>query len=306
MSFKIKTEESLGESIRHVTCKQIEAAIAASRAEQNGKGSPVHETRKHLKKARAAIRLLSAEAPKISFRRADHCLRNVGRLISEIRDAEVRLSTVKQMRHKSDIVRSSAFQGTEELLAFELDSFLAAFDGWQDEATKKLECAQSEIGQWEVQELSAKQICRGVRRSYKNGRQTLETVRQKGGAVRFHKLRKQVKALWYQLRLLRPLDPSFHQVCDELKTIGEHLGHAHDLCFVAERLRGMAGAAVSKRGRKVLEALIDSREEDLQRIAFRQAERFYAAKPKEFSARIARSFSGWRPTSVSYQSSRMR
>lgn len=306
MSFKIKEEESLGESIRRLICEQIEAAMAASRTEQNGKGSPVHETRKHLKKARAALHLLAAEAPGASFRKEDRRLRNVGRLISEIRDAEVRLATVKQMRHKSDIVRSSAFRETEELLSFELDSFLAAFAGWQDDAVSKLRRTKDEIARWALRDLSADQVCRNVRRSYKNGREALEAVRQKGSPHRFHELRKQAKSLWYQLRLLRPLDPSFHRLCDELKEIGEHLGHAHDLCFVAERLRGMAGAATSRRGHKVLEALIDSREHDLQRAAFRQAERFYAAKPKEFSARIGKGFSGWKRSSVSYQSSRMR
>lgn len=294
MSFKIKLNEPLGESIRSVTCAQIDAAIAASHAEQKGKSSRVHETRKHLKKARSALRLIAADAPKFSVHRADRSLRKVGRLISEIRDAEVRLSTVKQMRNRSDLARGDALRETEELLAFELDSFLAAFDGWQDQAMQKLDRAKNEIRQWSLQDLDAGKVGRSLQCSYKRGRRALEAVREKGSAPRFHELRKQAKILWYQLRLLRRLDPSFHQLDDELKKIGERLGHAHDLCFLAERLSGIAGAAVSKRGSKALEALINSREEDMQRMAFRQAERFYAAKPKEFAAEIARRLHKWK------------
>jgi len=81
------------------------------------------------------------------FRRENRRLRNVGRLISEIRDAEVRLQTVKQLREFSRPGGTANLQETEELLAFELDSFLAAFSDWQSEAKTKLTRARDRIAQ---------------------------------------------------------------------------------------------------------------------------------------------------------------
>ena len=52
MSYKLRDDETLGEGIRRITCEEIAAAMGASRSDQNGDSSPVHETRKHLKKAR--------------------------------------------------------------------------------------------------------------------------------------------------------------------------------------------------------------------------------------------------------------
>ena len=61
MSYHIREDEVLGESIRRVASEQIDAAIAVSGVAHDGNSSPVHETRKHLKKARAALQLLAAE-----------------------------------------------------------------------------------------------------------------------------------------------------------------------------------------------------------------------------------------------------
>src|ERR1043166_1901865 len=98
MSYELRQDEILGDGIRRIVSHQIESAIKASKAEQNGKGSPVHENRQHLKKARAALCLVSGEIDRDVWKRADRCLEKVGDLISEVRDAEVRLETVRELR----------------------------------------------------------------------------------------------------------------------------------------------------------------------------------------------------------------
>jgi CHAD domain-containing protein len=124
-------------------------------------------------------------------------------------------------------------------------------------------------------------------------------VKKDKSAAAYHDLRKGAKQLWYQLRILRPLHPAvFHDMNADLKALGQHLGHSHDLCFVAERLQALGGANTRNRSRRALEALIDSREKDLQRTAVALAERFYAEKPKAFSARIADYFDEWERTKL--------
>src|SRR6476661_3928826 len=126
MSYELKPDETLGDGLCRIISRQIENAVCASKTKQNGRESPVHETRKHLKKARAALRLVRGEIERDVWKREDRCLGKVGQLISEVRDAEVRLQTVRQL---SEFTRGKkrSLEETEELLAFELDSFLAAF-----------------------------------------------------------------------------------------------------------------------------------------------------------------------------------
>ena len=98
MSYQLQEDESLGKSLRRVIRKQIQAAIAIAKGERETDDTPVHETRQHLKKARAVLRLVRKEVGRGLFRKLDHCLRDVGRIVSEIRDAEVRLQTVRQFQ----------------------------------------------------------------------------------------------------------------------------------------------------------------------------------------------------------------
>jgi CHAD domain-containing protein len=293
MGYKLREDESLGDGIRRICCEQIEGALAASTTERNGKGSPVHETRKHLKKARAALRLVSGEVGRDLFQRENRRLRNVGRLISEIRDAEVRLQTVKQLREFSRPGRRESLQETEELLAFELDSFLAAFSDWQWEAKTKLIRARDRIAEWPVGGLDCKQVRCTVQRSYKRARKSLMRATRKPTMKNFHSLRKRGKELWYQVRILRPLYPAImKELADDLKKIGGHLGHAHDLAFLAERLSTITNRG-GKRGQRILSGLIDAQQKELQRTAIALAEKFYARRAKKFAGRISEHFSAW-------------
>jgi CHAD domain-containing protein len=291
MSYELRVDETLGDGLRRIVCRQIEEAICSSKAKQNGKGSPVHETRKHLKKARAALRLVRGEIDRDVWKREDRCLAKVGRLISKVRDAEVRLQTVRQLREVARGKKRS-LEETEEVLTFELESFLAAFSEWPQEAEERLCRTLERIRQWPLDELSCKRLRQNVQRTYKRGRQVLARAIKNTTTENLHAFRKREKELWYQLRLLRPLAPAvFKELNDELKAIGEYLGQLHDLAFVAQRLSSIGPAR--KQGHRILNALIASRTNELKYTAVALGERFYAERPREFARRIAKYFSQW-------------
>jgi CHAD domain-containing protein len=291
MSYELRADETLADGLRRIVARQIENAIGASKAKQNGKSSPVHETRKHLKKARAALRLVRGEVKKSYWKREDSCLGHVGKLISDVRDAEVRLETVRQLRGFTRGKKRS-FQETEELLAFELDSFLAAFSEWPREAETRLCETLERLRAWPLGKLEGKRLRRNVQRTYKRGRRILEKTIRKPTTTNLHAFRKRAKDLWYQLRLLRPLAPAvFGELNDELKTIGKCLGQLHDLAFVASRLSSF-GAAETQ-GDRILNTLIASRTDELKSTALALGERFYAEPPRQFARRLANYFSDW-------------
>jgi CHAD domain-containing protein len=291
MSYELRQDETIGDGVRRIVCRQIENAIRASGAKRNGKGSPVHETRKHLKKARSALRLASGEIERKVWKLEDRCLRKVGHLISEVRDAEVRLQTVRQLREFSR-GRKRGFRETEELLAFELDSFLAAFSEWPEEAKQQLTQVLDRIRAWPLDDLRCKQLRQSVQKTYKRGREALQAAIEKTSTKNLHTFRKRAKALWYQLRILQPLAPAvFKELNDELKTIGQYLGQVHDLAFVAERLSSIG--SVRKKGDRVLNALIDSREKEIERTALALSERFYSERPRQFARRLSQYFAEW-------------
>ena len=296
MSYELQPDETLGDGLRRIISRQIENAICASKAKRNGKGSPVHETRKHLKKARAALRLVRGEATKKAWKLEDRCLGQVGKLISEVRDAEVRLETVRQLREFAR-GKTRSLQETEELLAFELDSFLAAFSEWPQEAGEQLSRTLDRLRDWPLDDLSCRQLRKNVQKTYQGGRKALGKATRKTSTKRLHTFRKRAKELWYQIRLLRPLAPAvFQQLNDELKAIGQYLGQVHDLAFVAARLNSIGPAR--KHGERILKALIDSRATELEQTALALGERFYAERPNRFARRLSKYFSEWETVKV--------
>lgn len=294
MSYELRTGEGLGDGVRRVCRKQIALAMEASHSARTEENSPVHRTRKHLKKARAALRLLRGVVAREDFERARARLRSVAHLLSEIRDAEVRFHTVQQLGHLLQIEDDGVLHDAEAFLGLELDSFLAAFSDWKEEAGRGLTKVRREMNGWGVDALSCKQVRRTVEKAYRRGRRSLRAANEKPTAEGFHTFRKRAKELMYQLRILAPLHPLLlQQQVSYLEVLTEHLGNAHDLAFLEQRLIKHSKKGEDDRAAEALSELIGLREKELQRTAAALGERFYAEKPKAFARRISEYFEEW-------------
>jgi CHAD domain-containing protein len=290
MSYQLRQEEKLGESLRRICCRQIGDAIAIAKGADESNDAPVHETRKHLKKARAALRLVRKEIGRGLFREQDHCLRDAGRLTSEIRDAEVRLQTVRQLQGITQRRGHRVYGKLETMLMLELENFVAAFAEWQSQAVPMLEQMIKSVDLWSVDHFTCKQLRCAVQASYKAARNALDQANADPTTKNFHEFRTEAKILWYQLRILRPVNPVvLKNLSDDLRSLGDLLGRAHDLSFLAERLRGEHGKSEWQREGHKLLAVIEVSQGDLQRGAAELAGHFFAERPRAFGARLA----GW-------------
>ena len=294
MSYQLRKDEKLGAGLRRICRKQIEAAIAIATDKRQAADS-IHEMRKHVKKARAALRLVRKEIGAGLFREQDHCLRDVGRLTSEIRDAEVRLQTVRELQGITQRRRrQGAYPALEAMLMMELENFMAAFAEWQTQAVPILERANANIDCWPLDQFDCKQLRRAVQRSYKGARKALACAQASPSAENFHHFRTIAKRLWYDLRILRPVNPVvLKNLSDDLDALGSLLGRAHDLSFLGDRLRRDEQIAEWKREGHRLLAVIEVSQADLQRGAAELAERFFAERPRDFGDRIASWLKDW-------------
>ena len=294
MSYQLKHRETLGENLRRICRQQIEWAIAIAKGEKKPNDTPVHETRKHLKKTRAALRLVRKEIGRGLFKQQDRCVRDVGRLTSEIRDAEVRLQTVRQLQELTQRHRRSTYGKLEAMLTMELENFMAAFAEWQTQAVSLLEQACSAIDHWTLDQFNSKQLRGAVQASYKQARKALAETTANPTTENFHALRSRAKTLWYQLRILRPINPVvLKTLSDDLRSLGDLLGRAHDLSFLGERLRSEHGKSEWQREGHKLLAVIEVSQSDLQRGAAELAEHFFAERPRDFGFRVMSWLQEW-------------
>src|SRR5437660_12163637 len=118
MGFRLKLCEPLSEGLKRVFWEQIDSALHRCENPAKQRGVTVHEVRKHLKKLRAAMRLAIGEVGKNQRAREGRCVRKIGRLVSDLRDSQVRLQTLIQLRDET--AKNSGkkpFPHIEELLS---------------------------------------------------------------------------------------------------------------------------------------------------------------------------------------------
>ena len=284
MGFRLKLREPLPDGLKRVFREQIQSALELCRHPVRQRGVTVHEVRKHLKKLRAALRLTKNEVGKNRWASEDRCVREIGRLVSDLRDAHVRYQTLIQLRDDAD----QQFPRIEELLSMERESFSAAFAGWQKQAVPKLKRVEGRLSKWPLSGIRLKQICDVVAKSYRRGQNRLAKALKKRDPESFHVWRMSVKELWYQLRILRPLNRLvLEEIANDAKTLGELLGRAHDFAFLLARLDKERGDQALYNELVQLQKLIQKRDKRLHRDALELGRRFYAEPAKAFAKRIS-------------------
>ena len=289
MGFRLKLREPLPHGLKRVFREQIDSALRLCRHPAKERGVTVHEVRKHLKKLRAAMRLAVGEVGKNQHAREDRCVREIGRLVSDLRDTQVRLQTLIQLRDET--AKGSGedhFARIEELLSLERESFSAAFDGWQKQAIPKLERVGERLSKWPLDGISWKQICGAVEKIYKRGQRGLAKTIKKPVPENFHAWRKRVKDLWYQLRILQPLNRVvLEKIAADAEVLGELLGREHDFHFLLARLEKESGDDALRGELAQLRKVIRKRGKRLRRNALELGRRFYAEPSRAFAKRIS-------------------
>jgi CHAD domain-containing protein len=289
MGFRLKLREPLPDGLKRVFCEQIHSALQLCRHPAKQRGVTVHEVRKHLKKLRAAMRLTVGEVGKNRHVREDRCVREIGRLVSDLRDAQVRLQTLIQLRDET--AKGSGenhFPRIEELLSLERESFSAAFAGWQKQAIPKLERVGERLSKWPLAGITWKHICSTVGKTYKRGQRGLAKTIKKPVPENFHAWRKRVKDLWYQLRILQPLNRVvLEKIAADAEVLGELLGREHDFDFLLTRLENEGSDEALRDELMQLQKLICKRGKRLRRNALELGRRFYAEPSKAFAKRIS-------------------
>jgi CYTH domain-containing protein/CHAD domain-containing protein len=287
-AYRLELDEPAPAGIRRIAAGR--AAKARKRlGEVDGEdaATAIHGARKDLKKLRSVLRLVREGLGEKLYGEQNRRYRDAGRLLSDTRDAEVRVETLEglERRFGEQFPRAAAAPWRAEL---ERERYAAAADAGGEVAERveraaaEVDAGRNEIGLWELDEDSWKLVAPGVLKAYARGREALKEVREDPRAENVHEWRKRAKDLWYQLRILRELWPRvLGETAEAAHDLADLLGDHHDLAVLAEDLEG----------RDVLEPeaireLIERRQRELLTAAVGIGERLYAEKPKAFGKRI--------------------
>jgi CHAD domain-containing protein len=295
-SYRLAREESAADGVRHVAADCAAKAVERLREAGEEPGAAIHGARKDLKKIRAVLRLVREGLGGKAYRAEDRRFRDAGRLLSERRDASVKLETLAGLReHFGSAFPASltgAWTAALEADRDRLESDAGAIGGRVEEARAAIEAAAMRIPGWDLGGGSWELVEPGLTRSYRRGRAALRQTRAERSAADAHELRKRVKDLWYQLRLLEDAWPAqLRASAAEAHRLAELLGDHHDLAVLVDDLRERDGLEAN---RERAQALIAERQAEFLGAALDLGGRIYAEKPKCFRRRLRAYWRGWK------------
>jgi CYTH domain-containing protein/CHAD domain-containing protein len=294
-TYRLRAEEGAGGGVRRVIVGRLEKAterLGEAGDEGDALAEAIHGARKDLKKARAALRLVRDELGEKTFKRENRALRDAGRLLSESRDAEVKLATLDALVEDREDAPAEAAALWREALVADRDRIVGG--GEQTEAAiAAIEEVAGRASEWPIERRGWKLLAPGLDTAYREGREAFEGLGRPADFEAVHELRKRGKDLWYQVRLLRDAwEPVLGATAEEIHAFTDLLGDHHDLALLAADLAERS--QIDPAQRETLKLLIEARQDALLDRARGAGARIYAEKPKAFIRRLRAYWHTWR------------
>lgn len=294
MKAELTAENANARGVRRLLLARIDEALASLSGKRiSDKG--IHDARKSLKRARAALRLMREVIPEAAYRRENAALRDVARPLSAARDARILIDSLGQLEK---LYGAPARASIPAAFRRELKRAQAAASrsSVRNPAMlcEALETSRRRIEKWRIGNEGWQELSVGLERVYRHARRALKQSRNDCTPAALHEWRKQTKYLWYQLQILEPAWPGkLGELADRAHALSDYLGYDHDLAVLREKAEEHARLFDGEGGPAALLALIDRCQARLRAKAFRAGKRIYDEKPAALVTQIGRRWRRW-------------
>jgi CHAD domain-containing protein len=283
-SFHIQKREAIGTGFARAIGEQLRAASDQLQSSGKAIGEAVHEARKALKKSRALLRLIGP-ALGDEYAALNVKLRDAGRSLSALRDAEALAETAQRLRQQSH--KKAATQVLDEAHRRLVEQKRHILNQLQESGelaklAHDLEELAGRVTGLSLRRVNPSMIAEGVAETVRRGRKAFGVAQKSRDSGDFHEWRKRAKDLRYQVSFLRRLWPHvFEGYAESARELEQSLGEDHNLSV----LRGIVAADSAKAG--PLLAILDAEQQRLRGEAERIGRLLYSEKPKHWAKRIA-------------------
>jgi CHAD domain-containing protein len=168
-------------------------------------------------------------------------------------------------------------------------------DGVVGKAAERLAATRKSAKHWASPAIAVSGIGAVIAAAYARSRAAMERAHVTGQSVTLHRWRKEVKTLWYQLRLAEPLTTGVAPLVADLERLEAELGDDHNLVVLAATLRACRDLGTMRADVRQIGRLAMRMRQLLRRRAFARGRRLYVRTPKAFARWIRRSTKRPRP-----------
>jgi CHAD domain-containing protein len=289
MAYRLSFEQDMPTATRAAAREQLDEAVAQLR-ESSGQepADALRGARTNLRQSRALLRLVRSDLDQGMYRRENRALRDAGRDVSDVRDADAMVETVDKLRDRFiGFIAGVAFDELRHRLVGDADKKRKQHrDHSMARLVDTLRDAAARIDDWPLESVDWRTVERGIARAYKRGRKAFRKAVAKPTVRNLRRLRKRTKDLLYDERLLAAAWPVvLGAAAQESQALSDLLGDDLDLAVLADRLRELDDPPAQ------LDELIDligRRRGELFDELERLGRRIYAEAPNAFAKRLRR------------------
>jgi CHAD domain-containing protein len=284
MSFELHQRKHIENQLTKIVRRQLNTARPLTTSAGSQLRSAVHESRKSIKKVRAVAVLLKHAGAKLP-RRDRKRLKSAARALSKVRDRTAIIDTFDRVRrrypkqlpeHTYGILRRGL------VAARDRNEARAQREGVVAEAAKHLEKTRKSAKKWTSPSIKWSEMIAIVAASYRRSRNGMKRAQVTGQSATLHRWRKEVKTLWYQLRLARPLLTGVAPLIAELNRLETELGDDHNLVVLGATLRGCRELRSMRTEMRQIDRLAARMRQPLRRRAFALGRRLHVREPVAF------------------------
>jgi len=282
------------EAVQRIALEQLDQALAHTEAKAR-LDDAVHDVRVCFKKLRALIRLIRKELGKEQYQRENIFYRDLNRGLSNVRDTATLTEILDKLtEHFADELAEGVFDSIRNSLKRATRKRQVDKKRTLVAARRKIHACRERVKKWSIKAEDFSAVGFGLAQVYSRGRGGFGKAQSKSSVKSLHEWRKEVKYLWYQVSLLRPVwSKPLKGFAKQIKQLVDCLSDDHDLAILRERVLADSDHFEDRTEREALMALIDRRRTELESDACILGQRIYAEKAKDFRARFHEYWRAW-------------
>lgn len=288
MAFELHRRKHLENELRKIVRRELRDTVDALARAAARSHDAIHESRKSVKKVRAVAALLEQTGAKLP-RKDRKRLKSAASALSRLRDSTAIIASLDRVRrqhpkqlpeHTYRIIRRVL------VTARQRQELRAQRDGVVAETAERLAKTRRSARTWTTASLGVPDVVKVVGASYRRSRKAMKRSRVLGQSATLHGWRKELKTLWYQPRLLKPLTIGNASLVADLKRLETLLGDDHNLVVLAATLRGCRELRPMRAQVRRIEHLAVGMRRSLRHRAFTLGRRVHREKPQRFVRQI--------------------
>jgi hypothetical protein len=293
VSDRLKRGESIRHGLRRVSRQELRAARKALSARHRPTDRAIHAARRSLKKVRAVLALVEADVHGRPLGKSRKCLRTINRALSPLRDADAMMASLDHLLEADpQLFHPLARAAVRRRLVARKRALMrhARTDGTWKTVLDGLEELTAASDKWRLRHRGFSAITSTLARTHRRARRRMTVAEATNHAVDFHALRKELKMLWNQLRLLDRGGRVLHADVVALHQAEAALGDDHNIAVLVRELREQVEEGSAAIDRQRLRRVATRCQHALRQRALRRVRRIFEFSAAGYVERIRRAW----------------